>query len=61
MAIECYDKTCKHHGCNETPPDEGPFCHEFECHYEPIQKEDIENNANRNDSANINLEKDSIC
>lgn len=31
MACECYYPQCPHHGTQETPPDEGPFCHEPEC------------------------------
>jgi hypothetical protein len=31
MAIECYYHWCPNHGTNETPPDEGPFCHLTEC------------------------------
>lgn len=31
MSTECHEKACPHHCTNETPPDEGPFCHESVC------------------------------
>jgi len=31
MAIECYYGLCPHHGNNEAPPNEGPFCFQKEC------------------------------
>ena len=31
MTIECYYGACPHHGTNETPPDEGPFCYQLKC------------------------------
>jgi hypothetical protein len=31
MTIECYYQHCPHHGANEDPPDEGPFCFQSEC------------------------------
>jgi hypothetical protein len=37
MAIECYYAQCAHHGTNDTPPDEGPFCHQRECLATPAQ------------------------
>ena len=35
--IECYRKECKHHCTNSGDPhDEGPFCYEIDCRYEPL-------------------------
>lgn len=31
MTIECLYGECPHHGCNQTPPEEGPFCFENQC------------------------------
>lgn len=31
MTMECYYSECPHHGCNDTPPEEGPFCFENQC------------------------------
>ena len=31
MTIECYYSQCPHHGNNETPKEEGPFCYQAEC------------------------------
>ena len=36
MTIECYNVKCKKHCTNSTPPDEGPFCYEDECQWEPL-------------------------
>lgn len=37
MTIECNNQTCKHHCTNSGDPyDEGPFCYEEECRYEPL-------------------------
>lgn len=37
MTIECYIDQCKHHSCNSGDHrDEGPFCYEKECHWEPL-------------------------
>lgn len=37
MTIECYYSSCPHHGCNEVPPEEGPFCFEVDCRATPEQ------------------------
>ena len=35
--IECYRKECKHHCTNSGESnDEGPFCYEIDCHFEPL-------------------------
>lgn len=37
MTIECYNKGCAKHSCNSgDPTDEGPFCYEPECRWEPL-------------------------
>lgn len=37
MTIECYNTKCKKHSCNSGNPfDEGPFCYEAECIFEPL-------------------------
>jgi len=36
MTIECYNIKCKKHSNNEMPPDEGPYCYEHECCFEPL-------------------------
>lgn len=39
MTIECYYHRCRFHGTRETPPDEGPFCHQSECKATPSELE----------------------
>lgn len=35
--IECYRKECKHHCTNSGDPhNDGPFCYEIACRYEPL-------------------------
>ena len=37
MTIECYNDKCKKHSCNSGDPrDEGPFCYEAKCQFEPL-------------------------
>ena len=37
MTIECSNQTCKHHCTNSGESnDEGPFCYEEKCHFEPL-------------------------
>ena len=37
MTFGCYNDKCKNHSCNSgNPNDEGPFCYEVECHFEPL-------------------------
>lgn len=40
MTIECYKSNCKKHSCNSGDPhDEGPFCYETVCAFEPLPPE----------------------
>lgn len=37
MTIECHNDKCAKHSCNSGDPrDEGPFCYEPECKWEPL-------------------------
>lgn len=38
MTIECYNSKCSKHSCNDKGSyDDGPFCHEEVCSFEPKQ------------------------
>lgn len=60
MTIECYNNKCAKHSCNSGDPrDEGSFCYETECRFEPLNPPIIAFNE-VSDSEKANILKASI-